>query len=352
MRLFHLPPREVAWERDISNISTPLNINIEITLDPPELFGEAEFTDTLRAFPTDNGKDRTFKVSGNFFAGMGRLASEKPARFQKFNYKGVFANTPVEIIGNNAQIACVCLKVDDFYFFVQKIIEEFPSSFSCATNAPVSISQIKGSANGIPFTVRMKFENMMDAAFKINDDFHAIMSSRLDKVLPECGNLPKQIVAAMRYLSQAFLLEFRSVYSYYFLSERMLNVCKAIESLTLDFGDKVDDMRKALRSWQIHERYIDVFASIRYLRSQLDIAHIAYSQLNSAAYNKIQKFLPIAEQCTQMLIISAIDQYKNQPNTYKDYITKGEEPTVLKKLVDYESISLDNIDLKKSPSTQ
>lgn len=340
MLLFQLPPREVAWEKDPSTLTFPLKIQIDATLNPPELFGELEFTDSMRVFPTNENGTQDMRVRGNLFEGPGRIATKTPSKFQKYAFEGIFAGISVEIQGNIATFRCPCPDLLSFYSLIQKIIEEFPSCFACAIPVPVSITWMRGKADEHPFTVRMLSNNMYDSAFSISDEIHQEMGTILEEVFTEAGSRPIQVVAAMRYLSQAFLLESVSKFSYHFVSERMLNVCKAVESITLEAGEKVEDMRTMLRRWSVNERYIDIFASIRYLRSQLDIAHIAYSPLSTGAYRAIQDFLPIAEKCTQSLIITAIRQIKTNPQTYKQYASKGEEPGVIKKLAKYDGVIL------------
>lgn len=338
MLLFHLPPREVLWQGDPTRLSLSLNVEIEVTLEPPELFGEAEFTDTLRVFPSADGETQDLNIRGNLFAGLERLAITKPARFKKFYFDGRFNDAILKIQGNVATIRCTCPVVEDLYYLVQMITEQFASFFACATNAAVSISEMKGTANNVPFSVRRKLQHVLDAPFSINDNYHDIIRGRLGEVLQHCGNLPIQIVAAARYLSQAFLLESVSKYSHQFISERMLNVCKAVESITHDAGDSINKMKELLRTWGVHERYIDIFTSIRYLRNSLDIAHKAYSPLSADAFDRIQHFLPVAEQCTQLLIITAVRQFEKDPGTYKPYRSSGEDPVVIKKLADYTGI--------------
>ena len=120
-----------------------------------------------------------------------------------------------------------------------------------------------------------------------------------------------------------------------------------MECLTLERGPEVDDMRRMLKGWGVPKKYIDIFASIRFLRSQLDIAHIAYAPLSASAYHSVQEFLPVAEICTRSLIITAIHKYKDDPTTYKARKIDQNDPTVIKKLANYKGINVhDATDLR------
>lgn len=345
MLLFHLPPRKIHWQGEISDLVGPINTQIVITLDPPELFGVAEFLDSLRIFPTkDNGK-QDLRFHGDLFRGMGRVSLKNPHKFKEFQFDGLFGGAPISIRGNTATIQCVLADIPNFIALIQCVIQELPPMFACATDAPVSINSITGATNGRAFSVVM--EKMLGEHYSISDELHKNISQTLTDILPDASKRPVQIVAAMRYLSQTNLLQSVSKFPYHFISERMLNVCKAVECLTLECGSEVNDMRRMLEGWGIPKKYIDIFASIRYLRSQLDIAHIAYSPLSESAYHLVQEFLPVAETCTRSLIITAIHKYKEDPTTYKTRKIDQSDPTVIRKLANYKGISVhDAIDLR------
>lgn len=337
MLLFQSPHREVAWEEDPATLTFPLTIRLEVALNPPELFGEAEFTNTLREFPRCEGSTN-ISLNGTFYEGIGRLGTAQPVCFNKFDFSGKFAEADLRIQGATATFECVCLDIDTFYYFIHSVIERFASAFSVASVTPVSVIWMRGKANAHPFTVRLVNETATSSPFSTVGDAHEKLTAFFREALPSVTAWPVQVVAAVRYLSQSFLLESVSKYSYYFCGERILNVCKAIESLTIDEGDQVDDMRRLLRSWSVHERYIDLFVSTRYLRSQLDVAHVAYSPISSNAYRSIQNFLPIAEECTQRLILTALRQLQKNPGLFKEIVRKTDDPVVVKKLAKYDGI--------------
>jgi len=343
MLLYHLPPREVSWHTDPASMEMPFQFEMHVVLTPPELFGTADFTDSMRTFPANEDGVQNIRYSGSLFAGADRISTTSPVRFPSFNFEGKFAGADIRIDGNVATIKGECGNLYSLYWLVQTIIERLPASFSCVTTTPVSISEIRGRASEHEFTVKLKDEFYRDAAFTISTDFHEKIKQNLGEILLNTSDLPIQIVAAMRYLSQSFLLESVSKYNYQFASERMLNVSKALDSLTHEAGDSVEKMRQLLKHWGVHEGYIAIFASIKYLRNQLDIAHMSYSQISAEAHLAIQEFLPVAEKCTQSLILTAIRIFKNDRNSFKKHTENNEDPVVIKKLANYRGISLNNI---------
>lgn len=348
MLLFQLPPRQVQFQGLPSNVVFPANVTIKIVLNPAEYFGVGTFTTFLREFPPKDDNGLQMMVNVSQYEGIGRPTSADSVSFERFHFDGNLAGCPCIMDGNVATVSFACMDETTLCLTITDIIHSFAASFSSFSTAPISISEITGKVGNTDYIV--KFRGLAPGAtpFSISGEIHDNLRKHMAEILPFVHEWPLQIVSSARYLSQSFLLESVSKYSYHFVGERILNVCKAVEALTLEGGPDVDHMRTFLGSWGVHSRFVAIFVSTRYLRSQLDSAHIAYSPLSEKAYEEVNNFLPIAERCTQMLLLMAIKRVRDYPNTYKAIMQSTNDPGVIQHLAKYHDIDMKGADLTKA----
>lgn len=135
------------------------------------------------------------------------------------------------------------------------------------------------------------------------------------------------------------MLEYLSEFPNQVTGERLLNLCKSLEAL-LPVNDiaSVDEMKEFLRSWEVHERYVDVFTSLRYLRSQLDVAHISYTMISTEAHDSIDRFIVLAEECMQALIITGVKRFIADNSIYPRKRATVEDPPAVRHLSKYKSL--------------
>jgi hypothetical protein len=329
MVLFQLPQRIVQINADLATLEGPFDAALEITLGPDEFFGCADMTGRLRELV----EGAEYKMEFSRFQGIRKRKPVGAIRLPKFMYAGNLSGPPITFDGSIATIKISFHKLDELAWFVQKLIEILPAMFAPVSNTPVSIVAIAGTVNGKPFDVHLK------ATASATIPGSSIVKEYFDLALPCALNLPRQIIAAKRYLAQNYMLEVSSEFSNQVTGERLLNLCKALEALIpVDAITSIDKMKEFLRNWNVHERYIDVFTSLRYLRSQLDVAHISYSLISSEAHNSIDKFIVLAEECVQALIITAVTKFITDNGVYPKKILKTEDPPAVRHLSKYKDL--------------
>jgi hypothetical protein len=300
MVLFQLPQRTVQINADLAELKAPFDVVLKVTFGPDEFFGCADMTGRLRELVGG----AQYQMEFSLFQGIRKRKPVGSIRVPKFAYVGNLSGPPITFDGSVATINISVHELDSLGWFVQQLIEILPAMFAPASNTPISIVAMSGTVNDKSFDVRLS------AIASATVPGSSILKDYFDLAMPHALSLPRQIIAAKRYLAQNYLLEASSEFSNQVTGERLLNLCKSLEALIpVEAIGSNDTMKEFLRSWDVHERYVDVFTSLRYLRSQLDVAHISYTLISSEAHNSIDKFIVLAEECVQALIITAVKRF-------------------------------------------
>jgi len=166
---------------------------------------------------------------------------------------------------------------------------------------------------------------------------------------------PRQIVSAQRYLAQNYRMDYLTEYTAHVTGERLLNLCKAFESLipaSIFAGDPTKQdvrIRSFLEIWKVHENYIDVLISLRKLRSSLDIAHTRRSPISTEGHQAIESFIPLAEACVRSLINLALEKFNLDPATYPEEKNEIEDISALKYLLRYADTPAPTGDIRIRP---
>lgn len=343
MVLFQLPQRYVGFKGGFEGLQSPFEISLTINLGPEEFFGASDVTGRLREL-VDEG-DRQLEFSP--FQGIRRPKPKQQSRARTFSYSGKYSGVPIIFEGSKALMHFIVDELDTLGDFVQRVIETLPAMFAPVSLAPISILSMSGTANGRPFEV------VLNGTITINKFSVSKVKDYFDLAMLHARNLPRQIIAAKRYLAQNYLLEYSSEFGNQFTGERILNLCKSLESLLpAQSIDSIDKMRVFLRDWGVHEKYVDVFSSIRYLRSQLDVAHISYSAISSEAHESIDRFIVLAEACVQALIQTAVKKYIEDVNIYPQRRAVVDDCTAVRFLKNYKDLERpENGDLSTVPSS-
>jgi hypothetical protein len=341
MILFQLPQRTVKIHADPKDFLSPYDLVINIKFGPEEFFGSADVTGRLR----ESISGAEYLVEWSTFQGFKKRRPVKSFRLPEFSYTGSFSGPPIVFVGSTATMKITVPDIDTFTSLIQKLVEILPAMFAPASNSPISILEIWGTANNKPFDVRDS------SGTSLTLPGVSILSDYLDLALPYALALPRQILAAKRYLAQNYLLEYSSEFGNQFTGERLLNLCKSLEALIPVNVDSIDEMKNFLRGWKVDERYVDVFTSLRYLRSQLDVAHISYTLISKEAHQSIEKFLVLAEECMQALIITAVRKFISDNSIYPKRRATVDDPPAVRRLAKYQNLqSPHNGDLSVVPN--
>jgi len=341
MVLFQLPSKVVNFTEavppDFASAKT-FYIVMDVKLLPEELFGDADLTGRLRIYPPLGG----IKFEFPLFGGINRQLPTEGSRLKKFQYAGKLSTCDLTIDGSVARLEFIVEKIDVLGAVIQNVIEFLPSSFAVPTTCAVSIDSINGTANGAKFTVQFQGAAPGGESFSVKE-INPQVSEYLSVVMPVMFNLPRKIVSAHRYLAQSFLLESASTFSYEFRGERILNLCKALEALLPDnLIDDIDAMRKFLKRWGLTHEQVEVFASIKYLRRQLDSAHIAISPMTDEAHRAVASFVDVAEKGMQALIVTAVKKWVADRSLYVQGDVVTTEPAVIRHLKKLQNVQIPN----------
>jgi hypothetical protein len=82
----------------------------------------------------------------------------------------------------------------------------------------------------------------------------------------------------------------------------------------------------------------------------LDVAHISYTLISKEAHNSIDKFIVLAEECMQALIVTAVKKFLEDDTIYPKRRATVEDPPAVLALAKYASLQAPHDgDLSKIP---
>lgn len=334
MLLFQLPQREAKYVGTLPE-QGPYQVELSFQLGPLDFFGEADISGKLREFPEFSD----IKLDGTFFDGMKRPSMAAPGRMPEFKLSGAIYGTQLTIAGSVARVRFGVGNLEILETVLQRLIEFIPAAFSGASTTAVFISDVFGTIDGLPLKVQLFGDTIHGhEAFFVGD-----VASKVEKYFQLLGqmgtNVPRKLISAHRYLAQSFHLEAASSWPYQFTGERLLNLCKALESV-LDGKslEKIDEMRSCLQSWGVHPDYVEVFASIKYLRNELDVGHIARTPITPEGRDRVVAFVGLAEKCVQALLHLMAKNVIEDSNFLHSEPTQVADPPVVTALKKYEKL--------------
>jgi len=242
MLIFQLPHRQVRIEKSLSEISRPYEVSLTVKLGPEEFFGDAPLTGRLRDLPGG----QSIQMQPPTFHGLPKPASMHDAFAEKFSYQGSFSGVPITFDGGTCTLKFNLDELNVLGGFIQEITERLGAAFAPACIVPVEIVSMNGTISGIPFTVELPSSQWHIQVNAIN-----AVENQLDFSLPHIRNTPRQIISAQRYLIQNYRLDYLVEYTAQVTGERLLNLCKAFESLvpTTVFAGKENKQDDRIRGF-------------------------------------------------------------------------------------------------------
>lgn len=339
MVLFQLPYRTFfikGTESPALADATRFDIRLSANLAPDEYFGSASLTGRIRIFPPYC----SLQLNGTFFGGIRRMKTPEGTTLEKFKYSRQTSWAAFSIEGNVATIEFSVDKQEIIGGIVQRIIEFLPASFAAVSTCAVSILSMDGTINGVPFDIRFTGNAPGGESFSVNEVNPAV-AEYFDIVMPMLIDMPRKIISAHRYLAQSFLLEAASEFSYEFTGERLLNLCKALEALVPnEITNDVDSIREYLRGWGLNKTEAEIFASLKYLRNELDSAHIASSPITDESHRAVARFVNVAEKAVQALVVTAVKRYASDNSLFPLGSVKTTQPGAIKYLSQYDDLAI------------
>ena len=284
------PKTKIYFAKEPGNITYPANVLIQVVLSPEEFFGAGPLSGKIRLAPVG----ATLKATLQSYRGAGRLGVD--GSFPKLQFESGFLGRGYSLDGNIANFRFDVRNLQELQNFLDGVDLCFSAIFSGWEHAPLEIEDVRGSINGVQFGV--------SSGFSASPAFLCVDPNRLKSYLDICS--PKEIdtksiilVSCLRYLQQADRLDSEGRYAVSFLAERLLNIAKALEVI---FLGGVDDMRKLLASIGVDSMYAEIFASVRYLRNEVDVGHVSFSRIDASEVEDVMNLADNAIRCVRFLI--------------------------------------------------
>lgn len=265
---------------------------------PTDFFGGVPLTGKLSIVPV--GAQCGFTETS--YRGPGRISAVGAYTIAQFS--AFFLGRHFTLVGNVAEFRFQANALSDLDLFASQLDALFPELFSGAFHAPIDIEDISGTLLGFKFTVRssLTYSNSVTVTPQTLP-----LKEYFDNVVPQDFVPDISVISAFRYLQQADRLEAEGRYMTTFLAERILNLAKSLEAL---FPGEIDIMRTELWSLGAASTYSDIFASVRYLRNQVDVGHVSFSDLPKGSVQEVFQFVGLATSCLRALLNSLL---RNQP---------------------------------------
>jgi len=202
---------------------------------------------------------------------------ETPGTFSPLSFDVVVQECRVSVRGDRLSVGVTCPTERRFLEAVEFVRQTLPAYLSAAVPAPVSVHTIDGACGGVPFELTYLSRTDVPVYAADGPTLSAWMASYLEDVGSIEGDALR-FTSAHRYLMQVRQLDYVAPGHNLFLGERILNIAKALEVLWP--GEKhVDLMRSELKKLGVDKKVADLFASIAYLRDQIDVGHPALTLL-------------------------------------------------------------------------
>ena len=294
MLILSRPSTQVQVAAKESDVTFPAQAVVNVKMSPDELFGLAPLTGKLGVTPVG----LTCQVQHTNYRGPGRISTV--GSYPRMQFSSRFLGHDFSLTGNIATFKLTVSSLSQLDFFVAYIDALFIALFSGAFHAPVDIEEIDGTLQEFPFTVRSSLS--VSNAVPITPQ-ELPLKSYFDDVAPQDFAPGVSVISALRYLQQADRLQAEGRHLTTFLAERILNLAKALEAL---FPGEVDDMRLELSALSVASTYSDIFSSTRYLRNQVDVGHVSFTDLLPGQVQEVFEFAGLATSCLRSLINSLI----------------------------------------------
>jgi len=289
-------PVQVHVHANEGDVTFPAEVILKAELGPPEFFGVAPLSGTLGLARAG----QQVEIARNDFRGPNRLMVK--GALERHAFESGFLGVPFQMDGNVATFRFTVESLAGLDKFSAYVESMFPALFSGMFCAPLEIEAISGILGGHPFTVHGAVQ-VSHPIYILPNDPNDVLKRHFDANSPK--NLPPIFVmSAARYLQQADRLDVSGRYYTTFVAEKVLNLAKALEAIFP--SEKIDDMRALLTTLGIAEEYKEVFASIRILRNQVDVGHVALTYLQAEDFQAVLSFVDLATTCVRALVNSLL----------------------------------------------
>ena len=307
MLILNRPGFKIILSAPDDKITYPAQASINFELSPPDMFGLTPLSGKLAFSPVG----ATLTVDVNRFRGAGRIISS--GQYPRMHFQSTYLGHPFFMDGNNATFKTSISRLEELYTFIEHVESIFPALFSGILPAPIDVISIRGTLQEFPFEA---YGNMPSSNSSYCTDKELDLKPYFDQYAPQTHQPATPLIAAFRYLQQADKLEYSGHHTTTFLPERILNLAKSLESLFP--GDNgITRMRELMSTWKIKSEYVELFATLRHLRNQVDVGHVGFTDLPPGVVAEIHSFTETATKHLRTLLTSLLRNISAQ-----DEITK------------------------------
>ncbi len=298
----------------------PANVEINAELVPEELFGLKDLSGQLSLHP----QGAKVSLTTDLFAGGIRATSAH--RLPQPDCEAPFFDLRFRLKGNIATVFGSLASDSVLPRAIHIVAAHLPGLLASALMAPVDIRDMFGNVGNAYFSVEVKgtFERVVrvDSPDRAVPPFLSDMSG-----LKADG--ADRILAAQRYLNQSLWLAYAARHPQQFAAERLLNLHKVLEVLYPHSGE-VNLLRAALSKLGLRTEVIELFASVVYIRNQVDVGHPKVALLSEADFTTFHQFLGFATEMVGWLVRDACTRATQEPGSAQPRLGNADIPALRK----------------------
>lgn len=272
-------------------------------------------------------------VNRTNYRGPGRL--QVKGCYEKARFEACFLGRKFSLVGNVATFRLTVSALSELDLFVAYLDALFPALFSGAFHAPIDVEEIDGTLQGFSFTFRSRL-SVSNAPLCTSATLP--LKEYFDSTSPQEFIPAIFLIASLRYLQQADRLQAEGRHLTTFLAERILNIAKAIEAIFPN--ESVDMMRDELKKMKIDATYIDIFSSVKYLRNQVDVGHVSFSDLPLDSVQDVLNFADLATHCLKIFVNNLLRNRERQEHllSLRKNTVSSKVPDAIKYIKKYRDI--------------
>lgn len=278
--------------------SFPATVELQAELIPKELFGLEPLSGRLLLHP----QGEKVELTTDLFTG-GIKSEARTAKLPFPRTASCFFDLAFNLHKDIAKVSGELSSGVALERAVHLVAAHLPGMLATALNAPVDIADMFGTLGDQFFTVEVR--GTFERVVRVTDVGEAISNDlKLLRSLPAAR--ADRIFAAQRYFNQVLWLSYSARHPQQFAAERLLNLNKVLEVL-YPHGSKVENLRTQLKKLKLRREVRELFASVVYIRNQVDVAHAKLGFLNQDDFSAFHEFLLFATEMTGWLIRHTVE---------------------------------------------
>lgn len=301
MLTYQLQPR--VFRVEVANSFTfPNELTLELKYGPGTSFG------------TQGDHSRTLVMSRaaelSYNANTGRMLARSDPPLGPLEVVITSPETTFELKGDVLRYRSHCQRKQDLEGVIAAFHYVFPTLLNLVMPEPPVVEYTKGWVGDVEF----RWEHQEARA-----PMHVVTEESLDKAVAEAyeylslftGFSNRRLAAALHYVHRASRLIVSGSSDWEFMSEAILNFCKALEMLFVQSENSREDVRKGLRSLEYEGEEIEGdFVPLLVLRGFLDVAHARVAIHRQDQLLTLYRFLSESEGRFRRLLARVIERTK------------------------------------------